>query len=178
MKYPARRIVILATVLLLTVAFSLACIKSSAPKEIPPPNMVIVSPNGGGQYRTIGEALKSVQPGMRILVRPGVYNEGLIIDKPVEIVADPRGAGDQVVLQTLHSSSITMRTNRALVRGFTIRHRLGLMGAILNLLYGKTAPAVDVSQGELVLKDCDIISNSVAGIAIHGLTANPIIRRT
>src|SRR2546426_5117137 len=116
MRYISSRIVIFSTVLLFTVALSLACIKSSAPKETPPPNSVIVSPNGGGQYRTIGEALKGVQPGMRILVRAGVYNEGLIIDKQVEIVADPRGAGEQVVLLTLHSSSITMRTDRALVR--------------------------------------------------------------
>jgi parallel beta-helix repeat protein len=179
MRYAASRIVIVSTVLLLTVALSLACYKKTkAPKETPPPDTVIVSRNGDGQYTTIGEALKGVQPGMRILVRPGVYNEALIIDKPVEIVADLRGAGEQVLLQTLNSSSITMHTDRALVRGFTIRHRLGLMGTVFNILSEKDAPAVDIPSGELVLEDCDIISNSVAGIAIHGLTANPIIRRT
>ncbi len=127
MRYPASRIAIFSTVLLLTVALSLACTKSSrlrnAPKETPPPDTVIVSTNGGGQYTTISEALKGVQPGMRILVRPGVYNEALIIDKLVEIVADARGTGEQVVLQTFSSSSITMRTDAAVVRGFVIRHR-------------------------------------------------------
>ena len=109
MRYAGRRIVIFATGLLLTVALSVACLKSNAPKETPPPNTVIVSANGGGQYSTIGAALKGVQPGMRILVRAGIYDESLIITKPVEIVADLRGAGEQVILQTLNLSNITMR---------------------------------------------------------------------
>jgi F-box protein 11 len=181
MRFTPTRIVIVSTVLLWAVALNLACARHSsrnAPKETPPPDTVIVSRNGDGQYTTIGEALKSVKPGMRILVRPGVYNEALIIDKLVEIVAYPRSAGEQVVLQTLNSSSITMRTDAAVVRGLTIRHRLGVMGALYNLLAAKKGPAVEIAQGELLLEDCDIISNSVAGIAIHGLTANPIIRRT
>ena len=115
MRYTTR-IAISSTILLLTVALSLACSKSSrnALKETPPANTVIVSGDGEGQYSTIGEALKGVQPGMRILVRPGVYNEALIIDKPVELVADPHGSSEPVVLQTLISSNITMRTDRAL----------------------------------------------------------------
>ena len=181
MKYAASRIVIFSTVLLLTVALGLGCVKSSksnAPKETPPPDTVIVSKNGAGQYTTIGEALKGVQPGMQILVRSGVYNESLIIDKQVEIVADQRGPGEQVVLQSFKSSSITMRTDRAVVRGFIIRHRLGMMGALYKLLFRSGGPAVEIARGELVLEDCDITSDSVAGIAIHGLTAKPVIRRT
>ena len=182
MKHTAIRIGTLSAILLLTVALSLACTKSSllrnAPKETPPPDTVIVSKNGVGQHTTIGEALKGIQPGMRILVRPGVYNEALIIDKLVEIVADPRGAGEQVVLQTFNSSNITMRTDAAVVRGFVIRHRPGLLGTLYYIFSEKEGPAVDIPEGELVLEDCDITSNSVAGIAIHGLTANPVIRRT
>src|SRR5882724_3023088 len=165
MRFTATRIVLFVTLLFLTVALNLACTRhssSNATKETPPPDTVIVSKNGDGQYTTIGEAMKSVKPGMRILVRPGVYNEALVIDKLVEIVAYPRSAGEQVVLQTLNSSSITMRTDRALVRGFSIRHRLGLMGALYNLLSEKQGPAVEIAQGELLLEDCDITSNSVA----------------
>jgi F-box protein 11 len=181
MRFTASRIVFFSTVLLLTAAFSLACLKSSesnATKEMPPPDTVIVSRNGSGQYTTIGAALKAVKPGMRILVRAGVYNEALIIDKQVEIVADPRGAGEQVVLQTFNSSNITMRTDRALMRGFVIRHRPGWLGTLYYILSEKKRPAVDIPEGELVLEDCDITSNSGAGIAIHGPTANPVIRRT
>ena len=181
MKYVAGRIVIFSAALLVTVALSVACSNSSrsnAQKETPPPNTVIVSKNGSGQYTTIGEALKRVQPGMRILVRAGIYNETLIITKPVEIVADIRNAGEQVVLQTFNSSNITMRTDRALVRGFIIRNRPGVLGALYYIFSRKEIPAVDIPQGELVLEDCDITSESGAGIAIHGPTANPVIRRT
>ena len=155
----------------MTVALSVACLKSSnARKETPPPNTVIVSTDGGGQYTTIGAALKAVQPGMRILVRPGVYNEALIIDKQVEIVADAHGAGKQVVLQAFNSSNITMRTDRALVRGFVIRHRPGWLGILYYIFSGKDGSAVDIPQGELALEDCDITSTSGVGIAIHGPT--------
>ena len=49
---------------------------------------VIVSKSGGGQYTTISEAIKNAKPGTRIMVRPGFYNEGLAIDKQLEIVGD------------------------------------------------------------------------------------------
>lgn len=179
MRYRAYRIAIYYTLIFLTVWFSLACgAVGNVSQEAPPPNAVIVAQKGGGQYKSIGEALRAVQPGMRILVRPGLYRENLIIDKPVEIVADTRGESESVSIQTLNSSSITMRTERALVRGFIIRHRVGFMGELFNLLSKNKTPAVDVPQGELVLEHCDIVSNSVAGIAIHGTTANPVIRNT
>src|SRR6185295_13554044 len=181
MRYAAGRIVIFSTVLLLTVALGLACTngsRSKAPKETTPADTVIVSAKGGGQYTTIGAALKEVQPGMRILVRPGIYDETLIITKPVEILADTHSAGEQVVLQAFNFANITMRTNRALVRGFVIRNRPGLLGALYYIFSRQEVPAVDIPQGELVLEDCDITSESGAGIAIHGPTANPLIRRT
>jgi hypothetical protein len=37
--------------------------------------------------------------------------------------------------------------------------------------------AVDIPQGQLVLENCDITSNSRSCVAIHGATANPVIRR-
>ena len=151
--------------------------RSVRQKETPPANCVIVAKNGAGQFATIGEALRTVQPGMRIIVRPGTYNEALVIDKSVEIVADPTGTSEPVVLQTSRFSSITMRTGHALVRGFTIRHRVGWLGALYRIFSQEEVAAVDIPQGELVLEDCDIISNSVAGIAIHGRTAKPVIRR-
>src|SRR5437867_2782043 len=163
MKNPARRMAICNIILLLTVPLNLACV--TAPQETPPPNTVIVSAKGGGQYKTIGEALKGVQPGVRILVRPGLYSDSLIIDKPVEIIADSRGKREGVIIQSMNSASITMRTDRLLVRGLTIRHRPGIMGEVFNLLSKKSVPAVDIPQGQLVLEGCDITSNSVAGIA-------------
>ncbi|MBC6476157.1 MAG: hypothetical protein GDA48_27830 [Hormoscilla sp. GM102CHS1] len=62
-------------------------------KQPPPPPekqipTAIVSKLGRGDYKTIGQAIASVSPGTRILVRPGIYREGVTIDKPLEIIGD------------------------------------------------------------------------------------------
>jgi len=41
-----------------------------------------------GDHATLTEALNFAKPGDRILVRPGLYQEGIVIDKPVEIIGD------------------------------------------------------------------------------------------
>ena len=38
-----------------------------------------------GDFATVSAAVKAARPGDRILVRPGLYLEGLVIDKPLEI---------------------------------------------------------------------------------------------
>ena len=46
----------------------------------------IVDSMGHGDFLAISEAIDVAQPGDRILVRPGYYREGLVLDKPLEIV--------------------------------------------------------------------------------------------
>ena len=41
-----------------------------------------------GDFPSISQAIQAAKPGDRILVRPGLYSEGLIIDKPLEIMGD------------------------------------------------------------------------------------------
>ncbi|AFZ14509.1 serine/threonine protein kinase [Crinalium epipsammum PCC 9333] len=128
---------------------------------------IIVSATGGGNYTTIGEAIKNAQPDSCILVRPGLYQESLIIDKQLEIIGD--GLVADIVIESTDSSCIIMQTDDAVVSGLTLRGRGAVKG---NKFY-----TVDIPQGKLVLEDCDITSDSLACIAIHGTTANPVIRR-
>jgi F-box protein 11 len=127
---------------------------------------IIVAKNGGGEYTTITEAIKNAAPGTRILVRPGFYNEGFAIDKQLEIVGD--GPLRDIIIESKDTNCIRMQTERATVRGLTLRAR--------------TAPreffAVDIPRGQLIMEDCDITSDSWACVAIHGTMADPIIRRT
>jgi F-box protein 11 len=127
---------------------------------------IIVSKSGGGQYTSITEAIRNAKPGTRIMVRPGFYNEGLAIDKQLEITGD--GPLRDIVVESSETSCIRMETESATVRGLTLR--------------GRTAPkeffAVDIPRGQLIVEDCDITSDSLAAIAIHGSMADPIIRRT
>jgi nitrous oxidase accessory protein NosD len=41
-----------------------------------------------GDFSSVSEAIMAARPGDRILVRPGPYEEGLIVDKPLEILGD------------------------------------------------------------------------------------------
>jgi pectin methylesterase-like acyl-CoA thioesterase len=50
-----------------------------------------------GDHTTITDAIKAAKPGDRILVRPGLYKEGLVMDKPVEIMGD--GDMSEVIIE-------------------------------------------------------------------------------
>ena len=68
-----------------------------APKPPGPPTRV-VDPMGRADHVTISEAISKANSGDRILVRPGLYQEALVIDKPLEIIGDggslpPAGSG-------------------------------------------------------------------------------------
>jgi len=128
---------------------------------------VIVSANGNGDFARIGEALRNVAANTRLLIRPGSYNESLVIDKNVEIVGD--GEPEEIKIIATNSSCLQMQTDKASVRGLTLRGS----GA----RYGKTFFAVDIPRGELFLEDCDINSDSLSCLAVHGSYANPLIKR-
>jgi parallel beta-helix repeat protein len=126
---------------------------------------LIVSQQGEADYRSISEAIKNGQPGTRILVSPGVYREGLLIDKHLEIMGD--GPLAEIIVESADSDCILMRADTAVVRGLTLRCRAGR---------GKKYFGVDIAQGQLVLEKCDISSDSLACVGIHGAATRPVIR--
>ncbi len=129
-------------------------------------NVIIVSAVGAAHFRSITQAVQNAAPGALIHVRPGLYHEELCIDRPVEIVAD--GLIDEVVIESTEGDCILMNTENASVRGLTLRNRSGMRGI---KSYG-----VDIPRGRLVLEDCDITSDSLACVAIHGRDAEPVLR--
>ena len=100
------------------------------------------------------------------MVRPGTYQDGLVINKEVEIIGD--GLRDNIIVESTESNCILMETDKTLVKGLTLR---GKVGTNDNKYF-----AVNIPQGELILEDCDITSDSLSCITIHGETANPTIR--
>ncbi|MFX1476249.1 MAG: nitrous oxide reductase family maturation protein NosD [Promethearchaeota archaeon] len=128
--------------------------------------MSIVSKQGVGDYWSISEALADADPNSRILIKPGAYQESLILDKPVELLGE--GPTEEIIIHGLEENCIQMETDHAVIRGMTL------------LL--ETAPeverfALDIPQGELVVEDCDITSNSLACVGIYGRASNPVLRR-
>ena len=121
---------------------------------------LVVDQGGLGDYRAIKDATMKAQPGTRILVRPGAYRESVTLNKELEIVGD--GPRESIIIEPSEESCIRMRTQRALVHGLTLR--------------GVTGYAVDVTRGSLVVEDCDITCRTHAAVAIHGSSADPVIR--
>lgn len=148
-----------------------------------PADTIIVAKTGRADYSTIGEALQNAPPNSRIRVRPGVYREGFPINKPVEIVGSPNdetfpgrirrflgsGSAQEVVIESADSPCIGMRTERAIIRGVTLR--------CFGQANSRSFPAVAVLEGNLILEDCKITCESFAGVALYGVSASCTIRR-
>jgi len=123
---------------------------------------LIVDQMHRGDYPTISAAIAAANAGDRIIVRPGFYSEGLVIDKPLEII----GEGDraEIVVCAIGTPVILFQTTAGRVRNLTLRQAGGLW-------FG-----VDIKQGRLELEDCDISSVMLACVAIHD-GADPRLRR-
>lgn len=113
-------------------------------------------------HASVTEALKAAKPGDRILVRPGLYREGIVIDKPVEIVGD--GEASEVVIESSGKYTLVFQTTMGRVANLTLRQMEG------------DYYAVDIGQGRLELEGCDITSHSHACVGIHD-GADPRLRR-
>jgi parallel beta-helix repeat protein len=129
-------------------------------------NSLIVAANGGGNFKSISEAIKNSAPNSRLLVREGLYNESIVLDKSVEIIGD--GAAEKIIIRSQNMSAVMMRTDKARISGLTMQG-----GGARS---GKAFFAVEIPGGELILENCDITSDTLSGIAIHGANANPLIK--
>jgi F-box protein 11 len=127
---------------------------------------VVVDQNSLGDYVTITEALEAVKAGMRILVRPGLYKESIVIDKPVEIIGD--GDRDDIVIESFGKSAVLFKAKTGKLVNLTLR-QVGSKG--WHGGYG-----VDIAQGKLIMEDCDISSQSDSCVVIRSF-ADPSLRR-
>jgi F-box protein 11 len=134
--------------------------KTTAKTE--PPTHV-VDPYHRGDYATVGDAIMAAHPGDRILVRPGLYPEGLVIDKPLEILGD--GPLADIVIQARDASALLFKANIGRIANLTL-HQVGDEGEWCG---------VDITQGRLELEGCDISSQSMMGVAIRN-GADPRLR--
>src|SRR3990170_5332877 len=127
------------------------------------PLTCVVDPLHRGDYTTITEAIKAANPGDRILIRPGLYLEGLVIDKPLEIIGE--GDPGEVVVQAVGKDALLFKTTMGRVVNLTLRQ-----------VGGGDWHCVDITKGRLELEGCDITSQSLASVAIHD-GADPRLRR-
>jgi parallel beta-helix repeat protein len=139
---------------------SVAAAKHTAAERVEPPTLT-VDPWGHGEYTTIGDAVAAAEPGTRILVRAGLYEEGLEIDKPLEIVG--QGAVEDVIVRARGCDALVFKANIGRVSNLTLQQA------------GGDFFAADIVQGRLELENCDITSVKLAAVAVHG-SADPRVR--
>lgn len=143
---------------------------SPAPSASPSARMsFVVALDGSGDFLSLTDAVRRVPANSLLLVRPGIYNEGLLIDKSLEIVGD--GALGEIILRATTSSCLVMQTDAAIIRNLTLRGQSRAGGANDEGFF-----AVDIAHGRPLFEACDISSDSLACVAIHNPTAAPLIR--
>lgn len=128
---------------------------------------VVVGNGPGCDFSTIGAAVRSVAAGGQIRVRPGTYNESLLLDKPVEIIGD--GPRAEIVVESRDGSCVTITTQDAHLRGLTLRCRAG--GA------DKKVASVAVATGHLMMDDCDVTGDSLACLSVTGKASTCVARK-
>ena len=129
------------------------------------PTTWVVDPMNRGQFLSIGEAIAVASPGDRVLVREGLYLEPIVIDKPLELIGD--GERDDIIVRIDSASVLTFKASMGRVSNMTLRQAAGEAERY----------CVDILQGRLQLEECDISSESLAGICIRR-DADPRIRRS
>ena len=111
----------------------------------------------------VGAAISAASPEDRILVRPGVYEESLRIDKPLQIVGD--GPRAQVEIRALGASVLVSTAPTGWVANLTFTQGKN------SEFYG-----VSISQGQLVIEECEIISQAGSCVYIH-THGDPVLRK-
>jgi hypothetical protein len=138
-----------------------------APRQSPNGRPLVVDASGGGDCRTIEEAIDRAARGTCIRIRQGVYREGIRLFHPFELVGE--GPRAFVVVENDAGPALLLRADGAVVRGLTLR--CTAVGK------GETVFGVDIAAGHSVLEDCDIRSASLSCVGIHGRLTAPLVRR-
>lgn len=124
----------------------------------------IVDAAGGGDTRSIGEALTRAKADAVITVRPGVYAETLVLTKPQRL----QGTGEAIVLGPGSAPCLSVAVDGAIVRGLTLTG--GASGG------GEAAPCLAVTAGDATVEDVVVSSRTGPAVHISG-DATPRLRR-
>ncbi|WP_329501024.1 right-handed parallel beta-helix repeat-containing protein [Kitasatospora herbaricolor] len=107
-----------------------------------------------GGYRTIGEALEAARSGAVISVRPGRYEENLVITKMVTITAEE--ARGSVRISPRRGAVVQVVAEAVQLTGLVLQGR------------DEELPTVDVPRGQAALEDCEVAGNSWTAVLTRG----------
>ncbi|MCG7205169.1 right-handed parallel beta-helix repeat-containing protein [Streptomyces arenae] len=104
--------------------------------------VLTVCPEGTGDARTIGEALARARGGAVLSVRPGTYEENLVVTTRVTIVAEQ--ARGTVRLAPRKGIVISLRVDAVMLTDLVVQGQ------------DEEQPAVDASHGQVAMQGCDL----------------------
>ncbi len=116
----------------------------------------------GGDFATLSEAIRAARTGARILIRPGVYRETVVLTKNIELVAD--GPAGSVIIASQDAPCLRQSLGSQVVRGLTLQSR--------------HAPAVQLNGGALTIEDSQITTDSGDGVTVKGSGTRLVLRRS
>jgi parallel beta-helix repeat protein len=122
----------------------------------PGPPTHVVDARKRGDFTTVAAAIRAAQPGDQILVRPGLYEGGLVVDKALQIRGDGPVSGIEIRAYGAQTLVFEAEDQDAQIANLTLRQMGG----------AKDYHAVDVRQGRLELDGCDISSESSTCVAV------------
>lgn len=93
---PMARVAALAAATILLVVLMTGAVVAGA-AYLAGPATIVVAQDGSGDFETITDALAAAEDGDTVLVKPGTYEESVLIDKDITLKGD--GAEGEVVLQ-------------------------------------------------------------------------------
>lgn len=121
---------------------------------------IIVDADGArdADYSTIGAAVAGSKPGANISVRAGIYREQLVIAGDVKITGE--GGAGQVQLLCEHGHALIVRSGKVQLRNLAVK--------CAEPSSEEHMCAVLQADGELELSNCQLSSDSDAGLTVLG----------
>jgi hypothetical protein len=130
----------------------------------PPKGKIIrVKPVEGDIYGSIVQAVKDAKAGDRIELAPGVYDAGVPITKPIEIVG--LGTPELVTIRGFNKHTVQWKAAGGLIANVTMKQLVGSE-------CGNQCNTVFVDGGSLTIQNSIVTSDDGIAIGVDGKTAD------
>ncbi|MFB9838478.1 right-handed parallel beta-helix repeat-containing protein [Actinoallomurus acaciae] len=116
--------------------------------------LLTVSPDGPGGFRTIQEALSAARTGSVVRIRPGRYAESLVIRTRVTIVAE--GERGSVEICPRSGTAVMLLTDAVMLTDLTLRGG------------GDDVPVVDAAHGQIAMEGCTVAGSGWTAVLARG----------
>ncbi|MCO6004197.1 right-handed parallel beta-helix repeat-containing protein [Actinoallomurus purpureus] len=138
-----------------------------------------VAPGAWGAHRTVGAAVQAAADGAAVSVEPGVYQEAVVLDRDVTIVA-AKGRGT-VRIVSPHRPALTLHGCAATIRDITFEAPSGEEVAVLLRGGSPTIEGCEIvgrvevtGDAECTLRECDVRDATYAGVHLTGTSRGVI----